>query len=84
MAQVKFEDKGNGNFLLDVCGFVCPHPQIYTKKAIAKMKPGDKLELMFDNPSSGESITSMCDSTGDEILEKKQESGKFIWIIQKV
>ncbi len=84
MAQMKFEDKGNGEFLLDVCGFVCPHPQIYTKKGLAKMKPGDVIEIIFDNPSSGESITSMCGSTGDEIIDQKQDGGRFIWKIRKV
>jgi tRNA 2-thiouridine synthesizing protein A len=83
MAKMKFEEKGSGGFLLDVCGFVCPHPQIYTKKALAKMKAGDTLELIFDNPSSGESITSMCDNTGDDIAERKQEGGKFVWKIVK-
>ncbi len=83
MAQMKFEDRGNGAFMLDVCGYVCPHPQIYTKKALAKMQSGNVLELVFDNPSSGESITAMCGNTGDEITEKKQTGGKSVWTIKK-
>ena len=80
---MKFEKINDGNYLLDVKGYVCPHPQIYTKKALAKIKSGDVLQIIFDNPSSGESISSMCDNTGDEIIEKKEEDGKFIWNIQK-
>ena len=80
---MKFEKIDEGSYLLDVKGYVCPHPQIYTKKALEKIKPGDVLEVIFDNPSSGESISTMCDNTGDEIIDKKREGGKFIWEIRK-
>ena len=29
---MKFERQAEGQFLLDVQGYVCPHPQIYTKR----------------------------------------------------
>ena len=80
---MKFEKVSDGHYLLDVKGYVCPHPQIYTKKALAKIASGEHLEVIFDNPSSGESIATMCDITGDEIIEKKTEEGKFIWDIEK-
>jgi tRNA 2-thiouridine synthesizing protein A len=79
-----FAKKAEGSYLLDVKGYVCPHPQIYTKKALERLKPGDVLEVIFDNPSSGESISTMCDNTGDEIFEKKQEGGQSIWSIRKI
>jgi TusA-related sulfurtransferase len=47
------------------------------------MKEGDKLQLVFDNPSSGESITQMCDQAGHELLEKKEEGGKIYYTIEK-
>lgn len=80
---MKFEKKSEGLYLLDVCGYVCPHPQLYTKKALEKMKLGETLELLFDNPSSGESISAMCDSIGNKIVEKATQSGKTVWKIQK-
>ncbi len=80
---MKFEKTGEGNYSLDVKGYVCPHPQLYTKSALSKMKEGDVLKLLFDNASSGESIASMCDKEGDEILEKITESGTFVWTIKK-
>jgi tRNA 2-thiouridine synthesizing protein A len=80
---VTFEKKGENSFLLDVTGYVCPHPQLYTKKALQNMKENDILELIFDNPSSGESISSMCDRTGDEILEKNSNNGVFNFTIKK-
>ncbi len=47
------------------------------------MKGGDLLELVFDNPSSGESIAAMCDTTGNEVVEKTGQSGKYTWTIKK-
>ena len=34
------------------------------------------LKLLFDNPSSGESIAAMCQSDGNDILEQVQDAGK--------
>jgi tRNA 2-thiouridine synthesizing protein A len=41
---MKFEKTGEGTYLLDVCGYVCPHPQIYCKKSLEKMEEGDKFK----------------------------------------
>lgn len=80
---MKFEKKSEGLYALDVCGYVCPHPQLYTKKALEKMKVGETLELVFDNPSSGESIAAMCETVGNKIVDKTGQSGKTVWKIQK-
>ena len=34
---MKFEKNADGTYMLDVCGYVCPHPQIYCKKSIEKI-----------------------------------------------
>lgn len=81
---MKFEKKSDGLFVLNVEGYVCPHPQIYTKKALEKVSVGDVVEVLFDNPSSGESIATMCENTGNEIIAKNDEGGKFRWDIRKV
>ncbi len=80
---VKVEKTGDGVYTLDCTGYVCPHPQIYTKKMIEKIKPGEVLEVTFDNPSSGESINALCVSAGNEIIERHQRGGKFIFKIRK-
>jgi tRNA 2-thiouridine synthesizing protein A len=81
---IKFERISDGMYLLDVQGYVCPHPQMYTKKALEKMKAGDILELMFDNPSSGESIMAMCVADGNEIVEQDTQDGTVMrWKIRK-
>lgn len=80
---MKFEKQTDGVYLLDVKGYVCPHPQIYTKKALSKIASGELVDVVFDNPSSGESIATMCEIDGDEIIEKKKDDGNFVWRIEK-
>lgn len=80
---VKFDDLGDGQFQLNVCGYSCPHPQMYTKKALQKMSIGDELTLIFDNPSSGESILAMCENEDNELFERKDDNGSYIWKIRK-
>lgn len=80
---VKFDKKSEGVYSLDCTGYVCPHPQIYTKKMLERLQDGDTLEVTFDNPSSSESIAAMCAVTGNEILEKTMADGKYIYKIKK-
>ena len=82
---IKFEKKGDGTYTLDVQGYVCPHPQLYTKKGLEKLKQGEILELIFDNPSSGESIAAMCQAEGNEIVSRDKDAGKTTmrWRIRK-
>lgn len=81
---MSFNQTSEHEWKLDVCGYTCPHPQMYTKKALQKLASGDVLTLVFDNPSSGESIAAMCESEGNELFERKEEGGSFVWKIRKV
>lgn len=80
---MKFEKKGEGTYELDVRGYVCPHPQLYTKKVLQKLAQGDVVEVLFDNPSSSESIEAMCTAEGNLVVEKNMADGKFAWKIKK-
>ena len=80
---MKFEKTGTGTYMLDVCGYVCPHPQIYTKKSLEKMSEGEVVEVILDNPSSVETIAQLCDQVGHEVMEKKTEGGKIHMKIKK-
>lgn len=80
---MKFEKTGDKAYMLDVCGYVCPHPQIYTKKSLEKMAEDDVVQVVLDNPSSVETIVQMCDQVGHEVLERKSEGGKIYLKIKK-
>ncbi len=78
-----FQKTDEGRYCLNVNGYVCPHPQIYTKKALEKLAAGEMLVLIFDNPSSGESIESMIENDGNTLVEKVANGGQFEWHIRK-
>jgi len=80
---VKLTQKGNGTYELDVKGYVCPHPQLYALKSLDKLQPGNILEVVFDNPSSSETITMACNKKGYKILGKSADGGIFKMTIQK-
>lgn len=80
---MSFVQTGTGEWTLDVNGYTCPHPQMYTKKALQKLSSGDVMTLLFDNPSSGESILAMCDADGNDVIERQENNGSFVWKIRK-
>lgn len=80
---IKFDKKCDGVYTLDCRGYVCPHPQIYTKKMLERIKPGEVLEVLFDNPSSSESISAMCTASGNEIIESDSKGCLYCYKIKK-
>ncbi len=80
---MSFNKITDGEWELNVCGYACPHPQMYTKKALQKMESGDVLDLVFDNPSSGESIMAMCEADGNDLIDRKETGGSYTWKIRK-
>ncbi len=67
---MKFNKLEDGKYELDVTGYVCPHPQLYTLKCMEKLEDGMELDVLIDNPSSVESVTQACNGKGYAILEK--------------
>lgn len=80
---MSFNKIADGEWELNVCGYTCPHPQMYTKKALQKLESGDVLALVFDNPSSGESIMAMCETDGNELFDRQETGGSYTWKIRK-
>jgi TusA-related sulfurtransferase len=79
----KFDKMGKLVFTLDCQGFASPLPQKYTKKMLKSMSIGDILEVILDNPSSSESIMEICSGSGNHIIDKNTEEGKYIYRIKK-
>jgi len=80
---VQFDKISDNEYLLDICGYTCPHPQMYTKKSLDKMAEGDVVTVIFDNPSSKETILQMIEQAGHEILEDSTVDGKIKLKIEK-
>lgn len=81
---MKFTKLDDGSYELDVIGYSCPHPQLYTLKSMEKLQDGMVLNVLIDNPSSVESVSQACDKKGYAILETSSPSSGVTCIkIQK-
>lgn len=80
---IKLSKKEEGIYELDVKGYACPHPQLYTLKSLDKLQAGHVLEVVFDNPSSQENIALAVEKKGCKILENTSNAGVFTIKIEK-
>ncbi|MBS7658165.1 MAG: sulfurtransferase TusA family protein [Candidatus Bathyarchaeia archaeon] len=78
--SVKFEKIGEGSFLLEILGYACPYPTLYTVKALSKLNPGSLLEIVTDSRPSCETIPQTVEKKGCKVLSVTQ-IGKALWKI---
>ena len=78
--MVKFVKIDEGKYLLDVRGYTCPYPVIYTRKALTKLSSGNTLEVLTDNPPSCENIPRAVKEDGHEVLSV-ENIGRGVWRI---
>ena len=63
--------------------WMLPAMSVPIRNFMEKLHSGDKLELVFDNPSSAESISAMCRNEGNPIVDQQRNGSKFLFVIQK-
>jgi len=69
--------------ILDCTGLYCPEPIFRTRIELDKMRPGETLEILADDPAAKEDIKSLVKRLGYELLEFKSVRGRFRFIIRK-
>lgn len=73
----------NPDATLDAKGLGCPLPLLKAKQAMEKLKPGQVLELVGDDPVSINDIPGWCKFTGHTFLGIKEEGAFFKMYIKK-
>jgi len=68
---------------LDAKGLNCPLPILRAKKAVNKLDTGQVLKIVATDPGSVKDFEAFCNQTGHKLLESTEESGAFIFYIQK-
>lgn len=81
--QTLFRRTGEGRYQLDLIGYGCPHVQIFTEKALGKLRSGDELTVVFDSPASGETVAWLVNARGDELAAREDAGGTFTWTIRR-
>lgn len=57
---------------VDALGTWCPVPLAMSREAVARMRPGDVLELLADDPMVFLDIPAWCHDAGHEVLSMDQ------------
>lgn len=68
---------------LDVRGLVCPRPKAVTECTLERMDSGQSLCVITDDMSTKQSIPSLCESLGYEILVFSEDAGVLYFTIRK-
>ena len=69
---------------LDATGLNCPLPILKTKKALAKMDSGQVLEVTSTDAGSVKDLEAFCNQTGNKLISTVEDSGKYVFTLEKV
>jgi tRNA 2-thiouridine synthesizing protein A len=69
---------------LDASGLNCPLPILRAKKSLATLSAGQVLHIISTDPGSVKDFEAFCKQTGNELIDSKDEGGKFLFLIKKV
>ncbi|MBK1721640.1 sulfurtransferase TusA family protein [Thiocystis violacea] len=68
---------------LDASGLNCPLPILRAKKTLNAMASGQILHIIATDPGSVKDFDAFAKQTGNELMESKEEGGKFQFLIKK-
>ncbi|MDH5370295.1 MAG: sulfurtransferase TusA family protein [Gammaproteobacteria bacterium] len=68
---------------LDASGLNCPLPILRAKKALAGLSAGQVLHIIATDPGAVKDFEAFAKQTGNELLESKEEGGKFVFLMKK-
>ncbi len=68
---------------LDVRGLACHRPRAVTELTLEKMESGQSLQVITDDITARQSLTSFCESRGYEILSVREDAGILYFYIRK-
>ncbi len=68
---------------LDVRGLVCPRPKVIAEHTLEKMESGQSLCVITNDMSTMQSIPSLCESMGYEVLDFSEDGGVLYFTIRK-
>jgi len=69
--------------MLDCKGLACPMPIVRLSMEIAKSKVGDVIEMLSTDPGSLADVPSWAKSTGNAVLETRQEPGLIRFFVKR-
>ncbi len=68
---------------LDLCGLKCPLPALKTKKALAQLSPGERLNVVTTDPLAAIDIPNLVRESGDVLVASSQAENRMNFVIEK-
>jgi len=68
---------------LDASGLNCPLPILRAKKSLAAMGAGEILHIIATDPGSVKDFEAFAKQTGNELVESREDGGKFYFLMKK-
>ena len=69
--------------VVDACGLQCPGPILKLKKAIDRVAPGDRVEIVSTDPGFARDAGAWCNSTGHTLVSQEATGGRTTILIEK-
>ena len=69
--------------LLDATGLRCPIPVLRARKRLKAMAPGDRLEVLTDDPVSPIDMRHFCATEGHDIVEVHEADAPYRFVIAR-
>lgn len=68
---------------LDASGLNCPLPILRAKKSLAAMDSGQVLHIIATDPGAVKDFEAFAKQTGNELMESREDGGKFYFLMKK-
>jgi tRNA 2-thiouridine synthesizing protein A len=68
---------------LDASGLNCPLPILRAKKSLAAMDSGQVLHIIATDPGAVKDFEAFAKQTGNELMDSKEDGGKFYFLMKK-
>lgn len=78
------EQPKRSNHFLDCIGLYCPMPILKTRQEIDKLRVGEVLEVLADDPAAKPDIKSWAKRTGQKILKIEKTDEGLRFLIEKI
>jgi tRNA 2-thiouridine synthesizing protein A len=71
------------DLFLDTKGLNCPLPVLRARRAMKDMAPAEVIEIHATDPGAVQDFEAFCETTGDALLDSREEAGTYIFVIRK-
>lgn len=68
---------------VDACGMQCPGPILKLKQSVDTLNEGDRVEITATDPGFQRDAEAWAQTTGNKLITKSGDNGKYTVIIQK-